>query len=99
MGEVVTLTEAKTKFSEIINRIVYKKERITITKKGKKVAMVIPMDEIRDEREEGLIKARGVLADVDESVDEMVDLIYKTRKEGHRLQRTGPENRRRCNSA
>ena len=31
----ITLTEAKAKFSELINRIIYNKEKIYISKKGK----------------------------------------------------------------
>jgi len=80
MSDVFTLTEAKSKFSEIINRIIYKKEKITITKKGKKVAVVIPVEEFKQKEEEGLIKASGVLADIEDSVDEMVNLIYEARR-------------------
>lgn len=80
MNNVFTLTEAKSKFSDIINRIIYKKEKIMITKKGKKVAMVIPMEEYKQDGEEGLIKAVGALAGLEDSVDEMVDLIYEARK-------------------
>ena len=79
MSNVFTLTEAKSRFSEIINRIVYKKEKIMITKKGKKVAVVIPMEEFKQEREEGLIKAEGALAGLEDSVDEMVNFIYEAR--------------------
>lgn len=80
MSDVFTLTEAKSKFSEIINRIIYKKEKITITKKGKKVAVVIPVEELKQKDEEGLIKATGVLSDIEDSVDEMVNLIYEARR-------------------
>jgi len=80
MSDVFTLSEAKLKLSEIINRIIYKKEKITITKKGKKVAMVVPLEESKQNREEGLIKAKGVLADIDDSIDEMVNIIYEERK-------------------
>jgi prevent-host-death family protein len=80
MSEIFTITEAKSKLSEIINRIIYKKEKITITKKGKKVAMVVPLEESKQNQEEGLIKAKGVLADIDDSVDEMVNIIYEARK-------------------
>ena len=80
MSNVFTLTEAKSRFSEIINRIVYKKEKIMITKKGRKVAVVIPMEEFKQEREEGLIKAEGALAGLEDSIDEMVNLIYEARE-------------------
>jgi PHD/YefM family antitoxin component YafN of YafNO toxin-antitoxin module len=51
-----------------------------ITKKGKKVAVVIPMEEFKQEREEGLIKAEGALAGLEDSIDEMVNLIYEARE-------------------
>jgi prevent-host-death family protein len=80
MSDVFTLSEAKLKLSEIINRIIYKKEKITITKKGKKVAMVVPLEEAKQNREEGLIKAKGVLADIDDNIEEMVNVIYEARE-------------------
>ncbi len=91
MSEIITLSEAKSKLSDIINRIIYKKQKITITKRGKKVAMVVPVEESKPKQEEGLIKAKGVLADIDDSIDEMVNIIYEAREretrnmpEGHR---------------
>jgi len=75
-----SLSEAKSKFSDIINRIIYKKERILITKNGKKVAVILPIDELEKYKENGLIEARGALADLDDTVDEMVGRIYESRK-------------------
>ncbi len=75
-----SLSEAKSKFSDIINRIIYKKERILITKKGKKVAVILSIDELKKYEEKGLIEAKGALADLDETLDEMIDHIYKVRK-------------------
>ena len=80
MDNVFTLTEAKSRFSEIINRIIYRKEKIVVTKNGKKVAMVIPVDESVNIGAEGLIQAKGALAELDDSVDEMVQSIYNARK-------------------
>ena len=80
MDNVFTLTEAKSKFSEIINRIIYRRERIVVTKNGKKVAMVIPVDENNLIEAEGLIQAQGALADIDDDIDEMVQSIYAARK-------------------
>lgn len=79
MNDIFTLTEAKSKFSEIINRIIYRKERIVVTKNGKKVAMVIPIDENGRNDAQGLIRAQGALADMDECIDEMVQSIYAAR--------------------
>jgi prevent-host-death family protein len=81
MSQVITITDAKANFSEIINRIIYKKERFVITKKGKTVAVVSPPGELNGKEEEGLIKAVGALPDMDESIDRMVESIYQARKE------------------
>ncbi len=80
METVFSLSEAKSKFSDIINRIIYKKEKILITKKGKKVAVILPIDELQKYGDNGLIQAKGALADLDDSVDEMVGRIYESRK-------------------
>jgi prevent-host-death family protein len=80
MNQSFSISEAKSKFSEIINRVIYKNERFIVTKKGKKVAMVIPLEEEHDEADEGLLKGRGALAEFDSEVDEMVNSIYEARK-------------------
>ncbi len=83
MADVFTLTEARSHFSEIINRIIRKKEKIMITKKGKRVAMVIPMDDPQGpetEKAGGLINAVGALADMEDTIDDMVRDIYEARK-------------------
>ena len=80
MDNIFTLTEAKSKFSEIINRIIYRKERIIVTKNGRKVALVIPVEENNLIEVEGLIQAQGALADMDDDIDEMVESIYAARR-------------------
>ncbi len=79
MDNLFTVTEAKAKFSEIINRIIYKKDRIIVTKKGKKVAMVIPLEDNQEDSANGLLKAKGALSDIDKDIDEMVNSIYEAR--------------------
>ena len=79
MHQVYSLTEAKSKFSEIINRVLFRKEKFTITKKGKAVAVVAPFDE--QTGGEGLILAKGALAQMDGVIDEMVEDIYHARSE------------------
>jgi len=79
MHQIYSLTEAKSKFSEIINRVLFRKERFTITKKGKAVAVVAPFDEKLET--EGLILAKGALAQMDRDIDEMVEDIYQARSE------------------
>ena len=74
------MTEAKIKLSEIISRVHFRKEKFTITKKGKAVAVIAPCNEVCGEGgAEGLIRARGALSDIDSSVDKMVLDIYEAR--------------------
>ena len=80
METIFSLSEAKSKFSDIINRIIYKKEKILITKKGKKVAVILPIDEFKDYEENGLITARGALSGLEDIVDEMVGTVYDSRR-------------------
>ena len=42
--------------------------------------MILPIDELAKYQEKGLIEARGALADLDDTVDEMVGRIYESRK-------------------
>jgi prevent-host-death family protein len=79
MHQIYSLTEAKSKFSEIINRVLFRREKFTITKKGKAVAVVAPFDE--EPGGEGLIRAKGALAQMDHLIDKMVEGIYQARSE------------------
>ncbi len=80
MQSIISLTEAKAKFSELINKIIFKKETFIVTKKGKKVAVVIPVEEYRPEGSDGLIGAKGALANLEDSIDDMVAQIYAARE-------------------
>jgi prevent-host-death family protein len=80
MNGSISLTEAKTKFPELINRIIYNKERIYISKKGKNVAILVPLEEGADEKQDGLILAQRGLADLGNEIDEMEEYIYKARE-------------------
>ena len=42
----VTTVEARESFSEVINRSAYGKERIVLTRRGKKVAAVVPVEDL-----------------------------------------------------
>ncbi|UCE42057.1 MAG: type II toxin-antitoxin system Phd/YefM family antitoxin [Candidatus Aminicenantes bacterium] len=84
MKEVVTITEAKAKLSELINRICVSKEKISITRKGKPAVVILPIEEyerLNNQGKKGLIMANGVLADLDEEIDKMTESIYEKRKE------------------
>ena len=81
MSQHYTLTEAKAKFSELISRVHFGKEKFTITRKGKAVALVSPITEIENDRdEEGLICAKGVLSNIDKEMDELVAAVYTNRE-------------------
>ena len=80
MTEVFTITQARSNFYRIIDRIINKKDKIVITKKGKKVAVVMPSDELEKGEQEGLIKAVGALPVPDETIDQMVKSIYEARR-------------------
>ena len=45
MGEVNTI-EARAKFSELINRAAYGKERVVLTRRGKPIAVVVSLDDL-----------------------------------------------------
>jgi len=82
--ESYNLTEAKAKLSSIINRVIFAREKITIRKKGKNVAVVLPYDDYlkkwaEDEGSRGLLSARGALADMD-GFDQFLEDIYQARK-------------------
>ncbi len=81
MSRHYTLTEAKAKLSELISRVHYKKEKFTITRKGKAVALISPITEIENDRdEEGLICAKGVLSNIAKEMDELVTAVYTNRE-------------------
>jgi len=81
MRSVFTITEAKARLSELISRLIYRNEKIVLTKKGKKVAVIMPFEEYQewDKKGGGLIKARGALAGLDREIDEMSAAIYEER--------------------
>ena len=82
MRNVFTITEAKARLSELISRLIYRKEKIVLTKKGKEVAVIMPFEEYQelDKKGGGLIKARGVLAGLDREIDEISEAIYEERE-------------------
>jgi prevent-host-death family protein len=47
MIETVTTVEARNKFSRLINRVAYGKERLVITRREMKLAALIPFHELQ----------------------------------------------------
>ena len=82
MKEIFSLTSAKARFSEIISRLIHKKDTVVITRKGKEVAVLLPVEKYRrlEERKQGgLLDAVGGLADLDSEIKDMVKAIYDAR--------------------
>ena len=84
MKEIFSLTSAKARFSEIIARLVHKKDAVVITRKRKEVAVLLPVEKYRqleERKKRGLLDAAGGLADLDNEVEDMVKAIYNARLE------------------
>lgn len=80
MIRTITITDAKASLSELISQVFYKKEKIYISKKGKNVAAIIPIEEMEQDKKEGLICAKEALSGIEDSeIDDMVDMIYEER--------------------
>jgi prevent-host-death family protein len=78
----IPLTEAKARLSELVERLILKKEHAVITKHGRPVAALMPYEEW--ERQQagaagGLAEAKGPAANLDDEIDRMVDEIYEAR--------------------
>jgi prevent-host-death family protein len=79
-----SLTEAKARLSEIVDRLIHEKEIVVITKKGENVAVLIPYGqfvEIASKNDSWLIRAREALAPYEDELDEMMRIIAAARKE------------------
>jgi prevent-host-death family protein len=79
-----SLTEAKARFSKIVDRLIHDKEIIVITKKREKVAVLIPYDQYCDlsgGESDGLLQAVGALAGYEDEVDEMMRIIMEARNQ------------------
>jgi prevent-host-death family protein len=59
MDELST-TEAREAFADLVGRVAYGKERVVITRNGKRQAAVIPVEDL--ERLEALERERGLTA-------------------------------------
>jgi prevent-host-death family protein len=81
--EIIPLTRAKARLSEIVARLIHRKEAIVITRKKVPVAVVVPYDEWAKKEaseKEGLAAAAGALADFDIAIDEMIEAVYAARE-------------------
>lgn len=80
--KIIPLTRAKARFSEIVARLIHKKEAVVITRKRVPVATIVPYEEwARKEASDasGLAAAAGALAGFDAEIDAMMSAIYEAR--------------------
>lgn len=45
-GGHVSVSEARESFADLVNRVAYRKERILVTRHGKRVAAIIPIEQV-----------------------------------------------------
>jgi prevent-host-death family protein len=65
--DVLEISEARLKLSEVVNRVAFGKQRVTITRHGKALVALVPIDDARllEELEDrmDLEEARAALAE------------------------------------
>ncbi len=59
----INTADAKEEFSELVNRVSHYKERIVLTRRGKEIAAIVPIDDLH------LILQSQSKNDLDESVE------------------------------
>jgi len=88
--EVLSLAEAKDKLSAVVNDVTSTHEHYTITRNGRPVAVVLPIDDLESleetifwlEREIARLRAGEQPADgADISGDEMAELMERRRRD------------------
>ncbi len=80
--EIIPLTRAKARLSEIVARLLYRKEAVVITRKRLPVAALVPYEEWAKREasaKDGLAAAAGTLAHLDAEIDEMIEAVYTAR--------------------
>ena len=73
--QAINVGEAKKHLSEILGRVAYRKEQIIITKRGKPLAKLVPVEE----ETQHLSQARGWLDEKDEFFG-IIDRIVQDRQ-------------------
>ena len=84
MKESLTITTAKARLSELVNRLIHRGDTIFITRKGKNVAVLLPAAAYREltkkEKPGTALRPRRALADLDQEIDDLCALIYEARE-------------------
>jgi prevent-host-death family protein len=45
-GGHVSVSEARETFADVVNRVAYRSERVLVTRRGKPIAAIIPMEQV-----------------------------------------------------
>ena len=68
MTDTLNSTDARERLADVLNRVAYAKDRVRITRRGKEVAAVVPIEDLelieRLEDEIDIREAKKALADV-----------------------------------
>lgn len=74
-------SKARAGFSDTINRVAFGKERVVLRRRGKEIAAVVPMDDLRllEQLEDriDLVDARSALAETKKKGAKSLDAILK----------------------
>ena len=87
MTETLSVSEAKERLSEIVDRVAGNGDRFVIESQGRPVAAVVSAEELNGlgeeaDRPEGLLGAVGILSEEDEEEwEETVREIYRQRRQ------------------
>jgi len=79
----VSVAEAKKHFSDLLGRVAYRGERITISKRGKPMAILVPAAEVRGQK--GTKEIRGWLEPSDPFFEVMDQIVSDRAKHLPRL--------------
>jgi prevent-host-death family protein len=83
LNKEFSVAEAKKRFSEILSRVAYGREKIVISKRGKPLAILVPPHEAANE--DHLSKVQGWLDEGDPFFEIIDELVKDRRKHSPRI--------------
>ncbi|MBI5026641.1 MAG: type II toxin-antitoxin system Phd/YefM family antitoxin [Nitrospirae bacterium] len=87
MTKVVSVAEAKKRFSELMGQVLYQKERFIIERKGKPTVALVSIEDlkrlkIKEGKKKGLLAAVGAWGEF-EGIDDFIKELYEARKKAY----------------
>jgi prevent-host-death family protein len=84
VASILGVGEAKKRFSELMSRVAYKRERFLIERRGRPMVALVSAEDLECLEHEpvapkGLLAAVGAWADYEE-IDQLVENIYRQRE-------------------